>query len=155
MNEPTLESTVEILTTFSSKDVTELGKLLPHLSQKFSGKPINHELLQIIIDSPFHEQFVVRNSDGKIIGAATLSIVIGSGAGLNAQLEDFIVDPTIQHSGIGEKLWNAIMSWCTEKKLVTLKFTSKPTRTSAHAFYLKHGAIIRETSNFSKSIQTN
>ena len=152
MKEPTSESTVEILINVLSKDALELGRLLPHLSQRFSGKPISHELLQTIVDSPFHDQFVVRNSDRIIVGAATISVVIGSGVGMNAHLEDFVVDPTVQNLGIGKKLWDEIISWCEEKKVNTLKFTSNPSRVNAHAFYLKHGAVIRNTSNFSKTI---
>lgn len=139
-------ATVERLTIYSTQDAIEIGKLLPALSSKFTDKPVEESLLKEIISSPYHEQIVAR-IDGTIVGTATLSITLGTGAGRKAYLEDFVVSSDTQGQGVGSAIWDEITKWCTEHG-VTLFFTSNANKKSAHRFYLNHGATIRDTSVF-------
>jgi len=148
-----MQPTIETLKEYTEEDAAQIGHLMPHLSSSFAGDPIPEELLKEIIASPYHDQLVARNESGDIIGAATLSIIYGAGAGRNAWLDDFVVDPNIQGAGIGSKLWDAMIEWCKVHHAGKLGFTSNPTRTAAHTFYLKRGAIIRDTSYFKKTIE--
>lgn len=138
--------TIERLTTYSEQDAIDMGKLMPALSAKFNDQPVDKGLLKEIIESPNHEQIVAR-LDGRIIGCGTLSITMGVGAGRKVYLEDFVVDSTIQGQGIGGKIWDEITRWCTERE-ATLFFTSSSEKESAHRFYLKNGATIRDTAVF-------
>ncbi len=126
---------------------------MPHLSTSFTDRPTSEELLRAIIDSPYHDQLVARSADGTIIGAATLTTTMGVGAGRGVWLEDFVVDPTVQGAGVGGRLWDAMIAWCRTHQADKLCFTSRPSRTAAQAFYLKHGAIIRDTNFFKKTIE--
>lgn len=148
-----MQPKIEILQEFSEKDAAEIGRLLPYLSTSFSSDPVSEELLRSIIESPYHDQLVARNESGDIIGAATLSVIYGAGAGRNAWLDDFVVDPNIQGAGIGSQLWDAMIEWCKTHHAGKLGFTSNPSRAAAHAFYLKRGAIIRDTNYFKKTIE--
>ena len=148
MNQPTIEA----LSTYSDQDAIAIGQLMLHLSDSFDGSPVSKALLSDIIASPYHEQLVARDEQGTIIGTATLTVTMGAGVGRNAWLEDFVVDPTIQGAGIGSRLWDAMIVWCREHGVRKLGFTSNPRRTAAHTFYLKRGAIIRDTSSFKKTI---
>lgn len=153
MNEPTAATTtIEILTTCDPHDAAAIGALLPHLSTNFTDAPIAAPLLQDIIASPYHDQLVARDTSGRIVGTATLTVTMGAAVGRNAWLEDFVVDPELQGSGIGGKLWDQMLEWCRDHDVKNLGFTSNPTRRAAHAFYLKRGAVIRDTSYFKKSI---
>jgi GNAT superfamily N-acetyltransferase len=139
-------TTIEQLTVYTEQDAADIGALLFSLNDKFGKQPVAQSLLEEIITSPHHAQLVARQG-GKIVGIATLSITIGTGAGRKAYLEDFVVDPNLQGHGIGSLIWKEIAAWC-KKQHVTLHFTSNPLREAAHKFYLKHGATIRETSVF-------
>ena len=141
-----LEVTVERLTKYSSEDAVQLGRLMPFLSQSFSGGPVNKSLLKEIIASPYHDQLVAR-LDGRIVGAATLSLIMGAAAGKKGYLEDFVVDPEIRQKGIGGQLWDEMMRWCKQNS-VDLHFTSRPSRQAAHSFYICHGATVRDTTVF-------
>lgn len=143
---------IEILTEYSPADAVALGGLMPYLSDKFDGSPVPEALLRDIIASPYHDQLVARDEQGAIIGTATLTVTMGAAVGRNAWLEDFVVDPTVQGGGIGSQLWDAMIDWCRTHGVHKLGFTSNPTRTAAHAFYLKRGAEIRDTSYFKKEI---
>lgn len=153
MNEPTKSASVDILQHYSKKDATELGLLLPHLSSRFGGSPVAEELISSIIESPFHDLFVARVHDGNIAGVATLSTVLGISSGKGACLEDFVVSPDYRGQGIADLLWASLVEWCEQRNIAKLTFTSKPERSAAHRFYLKHGAQIRETSAFVKIIE--
>lgn len=137
---------VERLTTYAEEDVTRLAQLMPVLSERFRTQPINTNLLDKIIASDSHDQLIAR-LEGRIVGAATLSLIIGLGAGEEGYLQDFVVDPEIQGQGIGDRVWSEMMRWCDERG-IDLAFTSNPSREAAHRFYLAHGATIRETTVF-------
>ena len=142
----TIEPYVSRLTEYSEDDASELGTLMTHLSDKFIDRPIDKELLEAIIQSPYHEQLVAR-FQGRIVGAATLSIVMGAGAGRMGYLMDFVTDPDVRGQGLGKRLWADMMSWCSEND-VNLTFTSRPERAAAHEFYVRSGAEIRDTTVF-------
>lgn len=138
--------TVERLTTYSAQDAIDIGKLLPALSTRFTDQPVDEQLLREIIDSPHHEQIVARE-DGRIVGTATLTITIGTGAGRKAYLEDFVVSPETQGKGVGGAIWDEITKWCSEHG-INLFFTSNAKKQAAHQFYINHGATIRDTTVF-------
>ena len=143
---------IEALTDYSDKDAREIGELFPHLSSKFDGSPVPKELLTQIIESSTHEQIVARDDNERIVGAATLTIVIGAAIGRIAYLQDLVVDSNIRGAGIGGKIWEAILDWCKNNNISKLEFTSHPSKEAAHGFYLKQGAEIYETSFFRKII---
>ncbi len=152
MNTPTPDLTIEPLTVYSAADAAAIGALLPYLSDAFSNSPASRQTLIDIIGSPYHEQLVARDASGTIIGIATVSITFGAAVGRNAWLEDFVIDQNTQGMGVGGKLWDAVIEWCHEKSAHKLGFTSRASRTAAQAFYLKRGAIIRDTNYFKKDI---
>lgn len=142
---------VERLRVYSDHDAAAIGHLLSSLSSSFSGVPVPQNLLQEIITSPHHEQLVARDTQGYIIGTATLSLTIGAGCGRKGWLEDFVTDPEVRHHGVGQALWDEMMVWCREHQ-VDLHFTSNPTREAAHRFYMKNSAQIRDTTVFEKKV---
>lgn len=142
---------VERLETYSERDALGIGRLLPFLSDKFPGDAVPKELLEEIINSPFHEQLVAK-IEAQIVGSATLSIVMGVGAGKKAWLEDFVTDENVRGLGVGDKVWQEMISWCEENDIPLLEFTSRPERLEARSFYEKHEAKLRDTSVFVRTI---
>ena len=145
------EVIVEKLSEYSEKDAAELGKLMHYLSKKFDDGPIDEKLLKDIIESPYHDQLVAR-IEGRIVGAATMSVLMGTGAGKKGYLNDFITDPDFQQKGIGGKIWDEMINWCNDFE-VDLEFTSNPARTRAHEFYESRGATVKDTDVFSVKVR--
>lgn len=152
MNQPTSRVEIEVLTEYAHQDAIEIGNLLPHLDASADGQPLSEQMLRDIIASPYHDQLVARNENSQIVGIATLSITMGTFASRSAYLEDFVVDPRSRGTGVSDLIWNAMIDWCQEKNAHQLGFTSRPSRTAAQEFYLKHGATIRDTNCFKKTI---
>ncbi len=138
--------TIERLAAYISEDAVGIGRLMPFLSKHMNGAPLSEELLTQIIESPYHEQIIARLNN-KIVGTATLSIIMGPAVGKQARLEGFVTDPEIRGQGIGSRIWDEVLRWCDERH-VSLEFTSNPSRKAAHEFYLARGAKIRDTTVF-------
>lgn len=141
---------VERLQIYQPEDAAGIGRLMPFLADSFSGDAIPEDRLRSIIDSPYHDQLVARQKSNRIVGAATLSLIIGAGAGSKAYLEDFVTDP--ETKGVGSALWREMGRWCLERD-VDLHFTSRATRLAAQHFYLNRGAEIRDTNTFKKDFR--
>ena len=144
--------TIETLSQYTEHDARAMGQLLTSLSDKFDGSPVDEQTLRDIIESPFHDQLVARDETGTIIGMLTVSITIGAGVHRGAWLEDFVVDRSTQGTGVGGKLWDALIEWCRAHDARKLDFTSKPTKVAAQQFYLKRGAVVRDTNYFRVTI---
>jgi GNAT superfamily N-acetyltransferase len=143
--------TIERLKEYSETDAADIGRLMAILTEKADGQPINEQLLRNIIESPWHEQFAARDENGRVVGTATLSEILGpfvGGYGRTAYLEDLVVDPEIRGAGIGSRLWDEMLVWCRERGLKRMEFTSNPRRQAVYDFYLKRGAKVRDTAFF-------
>jgi GNAT superfamily N-acetyltransferase len=137
---------VQRLSEYTEADAVGIGRLMPFLSERLSGDPVSEERLKAIVDSPYHEQLVAR-LDGRIVGAATMNLLMGPGMDKEGHLEDFVTDPEVRGRGVGDKVWREMLAWCRENG-VNLSFTSKPSRELAHRFYKNHGAEVRDTTVF-------
>lgn len=146
-----MDVTIYHLAAYAEDTAVQLGNLAPQLSQHFNDSPLDKKLLEEMITSPLHTLIVAQTNEGKIVGTASVSIVLAGISGRTATLQDFVVDANARGMGVAGKLWQAVTKWCVEQKAQKLEFTSKPTREAAHAFYKKHGAEIRDTNVFAVS----
>ncbi len=147
MDKPSDEAIIEIVQNYDELLASELGKLMPYLDGRKTSSPVDQDILQDIISSPFHDLFIAKSAD-HIVGTATISLLLGPCAGRVAFLEDFVVHPKLRGKGVANSLWISIIEWSKVQKATKLEFTSNPTRIAAHKFYQKHGATIRETDYF-------
>ena len=107
-----------------TKEVGEqIRKLLIELSRSGKDKgEIPEEWFLEIINSPFHD-LIVAEEEGRILGMASMSIMMGAGIYKNAYLEDFVVSSETRGKGVGGKLWEEILRWAREKGARRLEFT--------------------------------
>ena len=132
-----------------TKEVGEqVRKLLIELSRSGKDKgEIPEEWFLEIINSPFHD-LIIAEEEGRILGMASMSMMMGAGIYKNAYLEDFVVLGEARGKGVGRKIWEEILTWAREKGARRLEFTCGAGREAAHAFYHKHGAEIYPTDFF-------
>ena len=144
---------IETLKSYTPETANRIRELLIQLSR--SGKDrgeIPEEWFQNLITSDYHDMLIAKNDDDKIIGIATLSIIMGPIVRKIAYLEDFVTDKSVRGQGIGDALWQAMLKWAKEKGCTELNFTSGHGREAAQAFYQKRGAEIYDTNFFRKTI---
>ena len=143
---------IKELSSYSKEAGENIRNLLIQLSR--SGRDpgeTSQELVEEIINSPFHT-LIVAEEDGKILGMATVSIVMGMGIQKNIYLEDFVVAEETRGKGVGGMLWDSIIAWGKSHGCNNLEFTSGKDRTNALAFYAEHGAEIYDTNFFRKKL---
>lgn len=149
------ELSVETLHTYTEQDAHELGHLMKSLTGSYDGRPVDQELLEVIIGSPDADQLVARLR-GRIVGAATLSTVMGPVAGRVGYLNDFVTDAEVQGQGLARDCGGNRTLVYRARRASHLYF-SRITPGGPH-LYTKQGAEIVDTTAFrfdpSKSYMT-
>ena len=144
---------VERLTKYTPETATRVRELLIQLSRSKKDRgEIPREWFDELISSPYHDMLLAIDDSNKIVGIATLSIIMGPIVRKNAYLEDFVTDESVRGQGIGGKLWEAMLNWAAEKGCSELNFTSGKGREEAWKFYENKGAEIYDTNFFKKTI---
>ena len=139
---------IKYLTEYTPEMAARVRELLVQLSRSGKDKgEIPEQWFLDVIASPWHD--VILAYDGnKIVGMASLSVMMGAGIGKNAYLEDFVVDSAARTGGIGTALWNEMIEWGHKKGCRRMEFTCGEGREIAQAFYKKRGAEIYPTNFF-------
>lgn len=137
------------LDTYSADTADQIRKLLIQLSRSGKDKgEIPEQWFHNIIASPWHDLLIAEDDNGRIVGMAALSVVMGPGIRKNAYLEDFVTATEVRGQGIGRQLWDAMLDWARDKGCRNLEFTCGNGREAAQAFYKSHGANIYDTNFF-------
>ena len=144
---------VERLTQYTQETATRIRELLIQLSRSKKDRgEIPREWFEEIIASQHHDMLLAIDDNDKIVGIATLSIIMGPIVRKNAYLEDFVTDESVRGQGVGGKLWEAMLDWAAEKGCKELNFTSGKGREDAWRFYQNKGSEIYDTNFFKKNI---
>ena len=144
---------IELLAKYDKETANRIRELLIQLSR--SGKDrgeIPEQWFKDLIKSDSHDMLLAIDDNGKIVGIATLSVIMGPIVRKVAYLEDFVTDQSVRGQGVGTKLWNAMLDWATDKGCTELCFTSGHGREAAQAFYKSKGAEIYDTNYFRKPL---
>lgn len=144
------EVIIERLSKLNQSDIEDVTRLTEILLDETVEK-LDRDLLEKIINSSDRALLVARLED-KIVGMAVATLLVGPAAGRKVYLDDFVTDTVFQGRGIGSKLWEELLAWGREKGAAKIDFTSNPSRTDAHSFYLGNGAIVRDTAPFRKEL---
>ena len=144
---------IKPLTEYTPETADRIRELLIQLSR--SGKDrgeIPEQWFNNLIDSDYHDMLIAYDDNEKIIGIATLSIIMGPIVKKIAYLEDFVTDESVRGQGVGDALWQEMLKWAKDKGCTELNFTSGHGREAAQIFYQKRGAEIYDTNFFRKTL---
>lgn len=142
--------TIEQATTLSQQDQVAIQELALALSTAADIEQLPPLLQQVMAAE--HQVLLLARLEGKVVGMATLTLMVGPVAGRKIYLDDFVTHPQVQGRGVGSKLWQAMLDWGRSVGATKLTFTSNPARQAAHQFYLHKGAVIYDTCVFRKEL---
>ena len=139
---------VGVVTEYEPELAEAMGKLRQQLSKRHDGSPIAREVIEELIESPYHD-IIIAEDDGKIVGMTIVSIVMAT-LDRNVYMEDLVVSSECRGKGVGGKLLDAVKKWGSEHGCRRLEFTSssREKKVGAKGFYESHGAEIRQTSAY-------
>lgn len=117
--------------------------LIPQLSAS-NPPPTGDELSQMAAD-PNIVLYVARDTDSdEIVGTLTLAF-FRIPTGLQARIEDVVVDEVVRGRGVGEQLTNAAIDRARAAGAKAVGLTSRPAREAANRLYLRRGFEVRDT----------
>lgn len=138
------------LTTANEKDLADINRLIPQLSVK--AAMFSLEDLSDILSQP-HLIFLIAKDEERIIGMGLLFFFKKS-QGLNATIENVVVDDAYRGRGAGKLLMNRLIAQAQEKHVSYIDLTSKPERKTANELYKRLGFELRETNVYRLKLKT-
>lgn len=127
--------------------VAAFARLIPQLSS--SSPAPDADALSEIAANKNSVLFVAKDTDsGEIIGSLTLAFY-RIPTGLQARIEDVVVDETARGRGIGADLTNAAVDRARSAGAKSVGLTSRPAREAANRLYQRLGFAQRETNVYS------
>jgi len=131
------------LVEISDDIVAAFDHLIPQLSSS-NPPPSRDELSQMAAD-PNIVLYIARDSvDRGVVGTLTLAF-FRIPTGLQARIEDVVVDEIARGRGVGEQLTNAAIERARIAGAKAVGLTSRPARAAANRLYLRLGFEVRDT----------
>ena len=123
--------------------VQAFARLIPQLSS--SSPPPGVDELTEMAANPNTVIYGARDSEtGAFVGTLTLAF-FRIPTGLQARIEDVVVDESARGKGVGRSLTNAAIDRATAAGAKAVGLTSRPARAAANALYTSMGFEQRET----------
>jgi len=118
-------------------------RLVPQLSA--SNPPPSADALKQMAADPNIVLYIARETDtDEIVGTLTLAF-FRIPTGLQARIEDVVVDEVARGQGVGELLTNAAVDRAREEGAKAVGLTSRPAREAANRLYIRMGFEVRQT----------
>ena len=137
------------LTFCSDEDFRQIETLISVLSTSCKA---NREIIDEVIAKEDSCLFVARNEEGRIVGMTTVCCFTIP-TGRHATIEDVVVLPECQGTGLGRKLVQAAIDYLADTgQSYKVGLTSKPARVAANALYRKMGFKQKETNVYTLDV---
>ena len=140
---------ISALTEYDGDIAATMGVFRRQLSTKYDGSPIPRDLIEEIIESPYHDILLAIDDNDKIVGMVVVSIVMMT-TRRNVYMEDLVVDEACRGKGVGGQMLEAVKDWGRRKGCQRLEFTStsRENKENAIKFYESHGIMLRDTGQY-------
>ena len=132
---------IEVLSEITDEVTEAFGRLLPQLST--SAAALDQAALQTVVAAASSTVLVAR-WEGRIAGALTL-VMFPIPTGLQAIIEDVVVDGAARGQGIGELLTREALRLAQQAGARRVDLTSRPSRQAAGRLYERVGFRERDS----------
>lgn len=133
---------------YTQAQFEDLKQLMSELSDRVNLTQT--DLMLVLKDSNCH-LYVVLESEGRIIGCATLC-VFHSPTGTKASVEDVVVSSAYRGQHLGKQLMEYVLEQSKTYAPIELHLTSNPKRVAANHLYQSLGFQKKETNCYQMSI---
>ena len=129
--------TFKILT---SRDIAEMAILGQQLHPKLTLAQVENYLTQMFTFSNYVSFGVFLNH--KLVGTSSAWTTIRLYSGKQLEVDNVIIDNTLQSKGIGKKLFEYIETWARERDYQTVELNTYVQNSKSHKFYFNQGYSI-------------
>lgn len=137
------------LTFCTDEDFRQIETLIGVLSTSCKA---NREIIDEVLSKEDSHLFIAKDTEGRIVGMTTVCCFTIP-TGRHATIEDVVVLPECQGTGLGRKLVEAALEHLRNTgKAYKVGLTSKPARVVANALYRKMGFKQKETNVYTLDI---
>lgn len=133
-------TSLDLVTYVDDELVAAFARLIPQLSK---ATPPDRATLEALVAQPGCRVLVARAA-GRIIGTLTLTLY-RIPTGLQARIDDVVVDDAGRGKGIGEALSRRAIELAREAGARAVSLTSRPSREAANRLYVRLGFQQLET----------
>ena len=139
------------LTSCSDAEFQQIETLISVLSTSCKA---NRETIDEVIAKEDSCLFVARNAEGRIVGMTTVCCFTIP-TGRHATIEDVVVLPECQGTGLGRRLVEEALDYLRSTgQAYKVGLTSKPARVAANALYRKMGFKHKETNVYTFNVES-
>jgi GNAT superfamily N-acetyltransferase len=118
----------------AAADGRGLAALLEQLGYRSSVEAVCGRLERFTRET--HSRVLVAEVDGRLVGAASLSVIpLLERDGRKCRLSAIVVDEGARGAGVGRALVEAVEAEARERDCIHVELTTSERRTGAHAFY--------------------
>lgn len=140
---------ISILTLCTDQDFRQIEDLIGVLS---SSCKADRTVIDEVLAQEDSHLFVARNAEGRIVGMTTVCCFTIP-TGRHATIEDVVVLPECQGTGLGRRLVEATLDYLRSTgQSYKVGLTSKPSRIAANALYRKMGFKQKETNVYTLDV---
>lgn len=122
------------------------------LRETMHGAPIDHEAMnssiRAIVANGEQEILLLVDNDG-VVAQALVSLLYKFPK-REVRIDEIVVASDKRGRGYGAAILAACEKWAAARDADVIEFTSRPSRESANAMYLKHGYRVRDTNVYQK-----
>lgn len=137
------------MTTCSDEEFRQIEALIGVLSTSCKA---NREVIEELMSKEGSHLFVAKAENGRIVGMTTVCCFTIP-TGRHATIEDVVVLPECQGTGLGRRLVETALDYLRGTgKNYKVGLTSKPARVAANALYRKMGFKQKETNVYTLDI---
>ena len=127
---------IDVVRSVDGELVEAVARLLPQLS---TARVPDRDELAAMLAQPGCTLFAARHpEDGRIAGFLVLTLY-RIPTGLQARIDDVVVDDAVRGKGVGEALSRAAIARAREARAKNVTLTSRPSREAANRLYLRLG----------------
>jgi ribosomal protein S18 acetylase RimI-like enzyme len=141
------------ITLIDNEIVECFNKLIPQLSVT-SLPPGREQLEEMVAERNCFLLAAREQAGGEIIGILTM-VVFRVPTGIQAWIEDVVVDEVARGKGVGKALTQAALDIASQHRAKHVSLTSRPSREAANYLYLGLGFIRPETNYYRYTFENN
>ena len=137
------------MTSCTDMDFRQIEELIGVLS---SSCKANREIIEEVLSKKDSHLIVARDEEGRIVGMTTICCFTIP-TGRHATIEDVVVLPECQGTGLGRRLVEEALDYLRSTgQAYKVGLTSKPARVAANALYRKMGFKQKETNVYTLDV---